>query len=421
MEQADGGWTLDAGAAWPPNRIVEEGLSPWRKVAAEADDEDEVAPPPGLAPSDVAAAAASCAAWEQAAALAAYEAAGGDLSCGGINAGFVGHASWGLDDEAAWDMPDDDDLFDHHSGLCGTPLPRPQRRAYYGGGRAPGFDSPHRQDPLAPCYIALSTQVSPDLLLKPATATAADACSSVYAVVTQQWRTGRRKQKKRRSKLEERGPVSIELGSDSEATQGTPSGPGNGGCGFTGGGANGAVGGGCGQPAANTRIGSVVDSRGMPLDVNDLGTACISRTVMEDLALTSRLEASDEVWDRCADRRLNELNIVKHWAEYRDYLAKAPKELRTASEPSTPDHNDRSKSKRQWKREVGDWREAIMALELWEARGGDRVDSGAGAPAVQKQGDPCFQDGVDVEEQVFPTGPGDVGGGAGGASSGPFA
>lgn len=81
---------------------------------------------------------------------------------------------------------------------------------------------------------------------------------------------------------------------------------------------------------------------------------------LAQVALMSRLEASDEVWSRCAERRESDVNVVKNFREYQLYLGEVPRGGRRDDDPHTPDHTDRSKSKRCWKREVGDWRAAVM-------------------------------------------------------------
>mmetsp|Transcript_92462 Transcript_92462/g.193285 ORF Transcript_92462/g.193285 Transcript_92462/m.193285 type:complete len:542 (-) Transcript_92462:977-2602(-) len=100
-----------------------------------------------------------------------------------------------------------------------------------------------------------------------------------------------------------------------------------------------------------------------PLSMQGTSALKPAKVAVENLAqvaLTSRLEASDEVWGRCAERRENDIKVVKHFREYKLYLSKVPRCQREDGDPQTPDHTDRAKSKRCWKRELGDWRTAVM-------------------------------------------------------------
>jgi len=118
---------------------------------------------------------------------------------------------------------------------------------------------------------------------------------------------------------------------------------------------------------------------------------------LAQVALMSRLEATDEVWSRCAERRESDINVVKNFREYQQYEVEVPRHMRAYGDPQTPDHTDRAKSKRCWKREVGDWRAAIMY----------RSSSSSGDPALQQgtadksspsSGDPAPQQDLATED-----------------------
>lgn len=311
---------------WTPRSPVEDGLSTWEPATQLADSASDIGAPPGLGTDD-------------------FDCEDGDWGCvydqDEFGCGGLDHpAAWSLEENLTWDFSEDAAALFDQSQFSD------QLMAMALAGHHPETSTNSealKQDPTAPCYIALSSQAAHETMF------AADSMtdSSVFAIATQQRQTGRRRHRKRRNKLDERGPVKValEVASDSDGPPGTP--------------------------AASARTSNVVDTNGLPLDVNDLGKACISRgwkacisrTLLQELALMSRLEASSEVWERCAERRQIDLNVVKNWGEYQKYLAKVPRHMRDDDDPKTPDHKDRSKSKRHWKREVGDWRAAIMAWD----------------------------------------------------------
>lgn len=70
-------------------------------------------------------------------------------------------------------------------------------------------------------------------------------------------------------------------------------------------------------------------------------------------------DASEEEWNRRESMRRISIKVAKDMTEYKKYIESLPKEQRTAGEPQTPDAQDRTLSRRTWKRLVFDWRVAV--------------------------------------------------------------
>eukprot|EP00930_Biecheleria_cincta_P055800 TRINITY_DN4206_c0_g1_i2.p1 TRINITY_DN4206_c0_g1~~TRINITY_DN4206_c0_g1_i2.p1 ORF type:complete len:296 (+),score=47.83 TRINITY_DN4206_c0_g1_i2:52-888(+) len=88
-------------------------------------------------------------------------------------------------------------------------------------------------------------------------------------------------------------------------------------------------------------------------------TSANSETSSTAGAQSEEPEATEEDWERRAQRCSRDIANSKMFAEYGLYLSHIPKSDREADEPLTPDPVDRSISKRQWMYRLRQWQSAL--------------------------------------------------------------